>query len=237
MTSKNTSFQDGPLAAVLLSPLKLVFSSMMGLLGILLLAWCIDWVFVFHVWPEGLGRLREILAGDLDYGIILAARQSRGGGEITGPANFLYGMVFDATGIHDMGTRFSNGTALSIPDTVIRRSYLANREAIEVAMVGTQLLGVRLATLIRFLPLLLLFYVVGMSDGLTERAIRRSCGGRESASLYHRAKYSQLVVLGLSGVGLLVWLGPAVWEFCAGSIVVLSWGLARLQWAFYKKHL
>lgn len=74
-----------------------------------------------------------------------------------------------------MGQRFADGSALSIRDTVVRRSYLANRESIETAMVGTQLLGVRFATLMRFLPLLLLFYAVGTADGLTERAIRRSC--------------------------------------------------------------
>jgi len=138
-----------------------------------------------------------MLADDLGHGVMLAARQGHAAGEITGPANFLYGLVFEATGIHDMGLHFADGAALSIPDTVVRRSYLANREAIETAMVGTQLLGVRFATLIRFLPLLLLLYLVGTVDGLTERAIRRSCGGRESASLYHRAKYLQMVVLGL----------------------------------------
>jgi hypothetical protein len=95
------------------------------------------------------------------------------------------------------------------PDTVVRRSYLANREAIETAMVGTQLLGVRFAILMRFLPLLLLLYAVGTVDGLTERAIRRSCGGRESASLYHRAKYLQMAVLGLGGVALLS--GRGLW--------------------------
>ena len=104
-------------------------------------------------------------------------------------------------------------------------------------MVGTQLLGVRFATLIRFLPPLMLLYVVGTVDGLTERAIRRSCWGRESASLYHRAKYLQLVVLGLGGVALLVWPGRVAWELCVGLVVVVSGGLARLQWVFYKKHL
>lgn len=79
-------------------------------------------------------------------------------------------------------------------------------------MVGTQLLGVRMATLVRFVPLLLLLYAVGTVGGLTQRAIRRSCGGRESASLYHRAKYLQIVVLGLGAVGVLVWPGPLQWE-------------------------
>jgi len=237
VASKSASFHEGPLAGVLLSPLKLVFALGMGLAGILLVAWSIDWIFVSRVWPDGLDRLRGILADDLAHGIVLAAQQGRGAGEVTGPANFLYGLVFEATGIHDMGLRFAGGSSLSIPDTVVRRSYLANREAIETAMVGTQLLGVRFATLMRFLPLLLLLYAVGTADGLTERAIRRSCGGRESASLYHRAKYLQMAVLGLGGVVLSVWPGPVAWELCAGLIVIVTGGLGRQQWAFYKKHL
>jgi len=237
VANKNASFHEGPLAGVLLSPLKLAFALGMGLVGILLVAWSIDWVFVSRIWPDGLDRLRSMLADDLGHGIMLAARQGRGAGEITGPANFLYWVVFEATGIHDMGLRFSDGAALSIPDTVVRRSYLSNREAIETAMVATQLLGVRFAMLLRFLPLLLLLYVVGTVDGMTERAIRRSCGGRESASLYHRAKYLQLTVLGLGGVGSLVWPKPVTWELFAGVIVVGTGCLARQQWAFYKKHM
>lgn len=136
-----------------------------------------------------------------------------------------------------MGLRFADGSALSMPDTVVRRSYLANRESIETAMVGTQLLGVRFATFMRFLPLLLLLYAVGTVDGLTERAIRRSCGGRESASLYHRAKYLQLAVLGLGGVALLMWPGSVLWELCVTLGALLTGGLAIVQWAYYKKHM
>ena len=237
MASKNASFHEGPLAGILLSPLKLVFSLGLGLVVILLVAWSIDWVFVSRVWPDGVDRLRSLLAADLAHGIALAARQGRGAGEITGPANFLYGLVFEATGIHDMGLRFAEGSALSIPDTVVRRSYLAHRGAIETAMVGTQLLGVRFVTCTRFLPLLLLLYAVGTADGLTERAIRRSCGGRESASLYHRAKYLQMAVLGLGGVIVLVWPGPIPWLWVAVAMAASSAMLARGQWAYYKKHL
>ena len=237
MTSNNTSFHDGALAGVLLSPLRLAFAVGLGWVAILLVAWSIDWVFVSRVWPDGVDRLRSLLAADLGHGIALAALQGREAGEITGPANFLYGLVFEATGIHDMGLRFANGAALSIPDTVVRRGYLAHREAIETAMVGTQLLGVRFATLMRFLPLLLLLYTVGTVDGLTERAIRRSCGGHESASLYHRAKYLQMAVLGLGGVIVLVWLGPIPWLRVAVGMAASAALLARGQWAFYKKHL
>ena len=104
-------------------------------------------------------------------------------------------------------------------------------------MVATQLLGVRMTVLVRFTPLLLLLYTIGAADGLTARAIRRSCGGRESASLYHRAKYSQMVVLGLGGGALLVWPSPVAWQLCAGLIGMAMGSLARGQWAYYKKHL
>lgn len=58
-----------------------------------------------------------------------------------------------------MGARFAEGAALSIPDTIVRNTYIANFEAIRVAMVGTQLFGVRLAT-----PLLALVHCVALTD-------------------------------------------------------------------------
>ena len=237
MSSRNAAFHDGALAGVLLSPLKLAFSLALGLVVLLLCAWIVDWVFVFKVWPQGIERLRGLLAHDLEQGVALAAWQGAGAGAITAPANALYSIVFEATGIHDMGVQFANGAALSIPDTVMRRSYVSHREGIEAAMVGSQLLGVRAAILARFEPLLLLLYAVGAADGFTQRAIRRACGGRESASLYHRAKYLQLAVLGLGGVALLTWPGSVAWEHCTGLITIVMGGLARQQWALYKKHL
>ena len=95
----------------------------------------------------------------------------------------------------------------------------------------------RCAILQRFLPLVLLLYMVGTVDGLVERAIRRSCGGRESASLYHRAKYLQMAVVGLGGVIVLVWPGTIAWLWVAGAMAGTSAILARGQWAYYKKHL
>ena len=237
MASRNAAFHDGALAGVLLSPLKLAFSLALGLVVVLLCAWIVDWVWVFKVWPQGIERLRDLLAHDLAHGIALASRQSASAAEITAPANALYSIVFEATGIHDMGTQFANGSALSIPDTIVRRSYVSHREGIETAMVGTELLGARAAIFVRFAPLLVLLYAVGAADGFTQRAIRRACGGRESASLYHRAKYLQLAVLGLGGITLLLWPGPVHWELCAALEMVLTSGLASVQWAYYKKHL
>jgi integrating conjugative element membrane protein (TIGR03747 family) len=237
LASRNASFHEGVVAGALLAPLKIGFVLILGLVGIVVVTWIVDWTFVFKVWPEGVGRLKGILAADLARAIELAEWQGGVPKAVTGTANFLYGLVFGVTGIHDMGLRFAEGAALSIPDTIVRNSYLANIDAIEVAMIGTQLLGVRLATLAMMAPLLVLVYLVAAADGLTQRAIRRACGGRESASLYHRAKHLQVMLLAMGGV--LVLIQPvSIDPRLVGVPVALLVGiLARLQWACYKKHL
>ena len=237
MGSRNTSFADGTVASILLGPIRLVLVLVVGFGMLLALAWSIDWYFVAKVWPRGVAHFQDLLAADLARGIGLAAMQGAGPGQISGPANVLYGVVFESTGIHAMALRFADAAALSIPDTVVRGVFVAHPEAIETAMLGTQLLGVRFATLLRFLPLLLLVLAVGAADGLAVRAIRSTCGGRESASLYHRAKYLQMVLLALGSAAALLWPGTIAWEQCAAVVVLISGVLARAQWAYYKKHL
>jgi hypothetical protein len=80
-------------------------------------------------------------------------------------------------------------------------------------------------------------YAVGMIDGLVERSIRRYSGGRESATLYHRAKYA---IAGTVGLWLFVFV-------CLPVPLELQWGswvaggvigvLSRLQWKYYKKYV
>jgi hypothetical protein len=156
MGSRNTGFHDGALARVLLAPFKLGFALTLGLSGLLLVAWTVDWVFVTHIWPGRVEGLRTVLAEELAAGTAMAARQGGSASAATAPANALYALVFEATGLHDMGQRFAEGSSLSIPDTVVRSTWVARQEAIEVAMIGTQLLGLRAGVLIRFLPLLAL---------------------------------------------------------------------------------
>ena len=237
MGSRNTSFHDGALARVLLAPFKLGFALTLGLAGLLLVAWTVDWVFVAHVWPGRVDALRDLLARELAAGSALAGRQGALVSAVTAPANGLYALVFEVTGLHEMGRRFAQGGSLSIPDTVVRSTWFARHEAIEVAMLGTQLLGLRAGILARFLPLLALLYAVGAAEGLSQRAIRRAQAARESASLYHRAKYAQVVVLALGGAVVLVWPAPVAWGLCAGVGAVVVGLLAAGQWAYYKKHV
>lgn len=209
----------------------------MLLLALILAAWIVEWIFVFRVWPEGLARLKNILSDDL------ARTASLGGwhNELTrfsvGTANFLYEVVFKFTGIHDMGLRFAQSASLSIPDTLARDTYLANYEAIQVAMTGIQLFGVRLAVLLTSLPLLGLTYAVAMADGLAQRAVRRARGGHESASLYHRAKYLQVSLVTLvTALCLLLPFSIDPRRILLPAVMLVA-ALVRVQWIFYKKHL
>jgi hypothetical protein len=237
MGSRNTSFHDGALVRVLLAPFKLGFALTLGLAGLLLVAWTLDWLFVAHVWPERVDGLRTLLTEELAAGTAMAARQGGSASAVTAPANALYALVFEATGLHEMAQRFARSGSLAIPDTVMRSTWIARHEVIEVAMLSTQLLGLRPGILVRFLPLLALLYAVGVAEGLSQRAIRRAQAARESASLYHRAKYAQVVVLALGGAVVLVWPAPVAWGLCAGVVAVVVGLLAAGQWAYYKKHV
>lgn len=221
----------------LLAPLKLLFGAVLVLATVTLAAWIIDWFFVSYVWPDGLARLKTILVEDLGRAARLSASNGASPHLAERAANLLYGLVFESTGIHQMGARFADASRLSIPDTVVRNAYVENFRAIEVAMVGTQLLGVRVAMLAMATPLLVLAYVAAMVDGLAQRAIRRASGGRESASLYHRAKHLQLgALVALAAVALL--LPMSLDPRLMWGIGALAMGIAvRLQWMYYKKHL
>ena len=85
--SKNAAFHEGVLASLLLSPLKLVFSLTLGLVVLLVCVWIIDWLFVFKFWPQGIDRLRELLAHDLASGITLSAKQGGSASTIIGGAD------------------------------------------------------------------------------------------------------------------------------------------------------
>lgn len=233
----NSAFHEQGIAGVLLTPLKWFCISLMLLLGLILAAWIIDWVFVFRVWPAGIAGLQSILEQDIARTYLIECWYSDLPKLAAGMANLLYSLIFRVTGIHEMGARFSDDAALAIPDTIVRNGYLANFEAVQVAMVGTQLIGVRLATLVVVLPLIVFGYAVAMADGLVQRAIRRVSGGRESSSIYHRAKYLQFVLVIASMAIFLLW--PSSIDFPAISSMALAIAavLVRVQWSYYKKHL
>lgn len=237
MTSRNASFHDRGVAGVLLAPVKWFCISVMILLALILVAWIVDWIFVYRVWPDGVAQLQRILEQDIARTYDIECWCGDLPKLAHGAANSIYDLLFQLSGIHDMGLRFAEGAALSVPDTIVRNAYVANFQGIQVAMLGTQIIGVRLATLVVVLPLIALGYGVAMADGFAQRAIRRVSGGRESSNIYHRAKYLQFVLVVTSMAIFLLW--PSSIDFPAISSMALAIAsvLMRVQWSYYKKHL
>jgi integrating conjugative element membrane protein (TIGR03747 family) len=106
-----------------------------------------------------------------------------------------------------------------------------------MVVVGTRVFATRTAMVASALPLTLLAMAVGAIDGLVARAKRKACAGRESASLYHRAKLGQSFV---AIMGYLLCLGLPSLAKPVAILLPLAIGLAlllRLQCACYKKYL
>lgn len=237
MASRSPSIYDGMVVRVLLFPLKVGFTLVLVLTGLLLVAWTVDWVCVNYVWPGRVEGLRQLLAAEMAAGMELAARQGGSAGSVPESANWLYGLVFEVTGLHEMGLRFAGSGGISIPDSLVRDTWGARHEAVEVAMLGAQLLGLRGGILMESFPLLALLYAAGAAEGLRRRAIRRARRAPESANLYHRAKLGQLVVFALGATAVLVCPRPVAWSFCyaaGGAFVSL---LVAGQLAYFKKYV
>lgn len=237
MTSRNASFRESVIPGLFLAPLRWLFCVVLLILGLLVGVWVIDWMLVFWVWPEGIIRLESVLAHDYRLAMEWASLQHGRPEFVSWCVNLVYGGIFETTGLHRMGVEFANAAALSIPDSVVRRAYVSGYDAIRVAMVGARLFGVRVAIIAMFIPWFLLLYALGLADGLAQRAIRRAGGGRESSSLYHRAKYAWNACMVAFVLALVLAPNlpdlPQLAAFSALMVLIP----ARLQWMFYKKHL
>ena len=165
MASGNASFHEGVVVSAFKAPLTWIMTVTLVALALLMLVWVVNWIFVFRVWPDGVAQLQRILTADFERTVDLARLQGVPLQLVSGTSDIMYGLVFRTTGVHDMALRFSDADALSIPDTIVRRAYLANYEAIRVAILSTQLVGVRLAMLLLAVPALALVYLVAAADG------------------------------------------------------------------------
>ncbi len=102
---------------------------------------------------------------------------------------------------------------------------------------STYTFAMRTAMYAAMLPVLVLALALGCTDGLVARAIRKAGAGRESASIYHRAKLGTTFVL---ITGYLAFLAlpeipsPAT---VLVAIAVATGLLVRFQTTYYKKYL
>lgn len=148
-----------------------------------------------------------------------------------------YEIVYGRTGVDRV--LVADAQLLTSPELAIRRGAYSVAAAPhwQAVMLGTQTIAVRAALVPVALPTIAVAYLLAMLDGLIARAIRRAAGGRESATLYHRAKYFHVSLLSLA---LLVWFwSPIRIDLVSATPVVAATGalLLRIQLKFYKKYV
>jgi hypothetical protein len=221
-------FQDS-IAYPVLWPLRYAVVWTLLLFILALIAIALDLVFAAQVWPAGsaLARMEALLQQ--------SASLSPNPGLTEALAEATYWVFFGLPGVHDKVL----GLDAPVDDLGPGTAHLlfAVREELAVAMLGAKLFGVRLATVINALPLFFLAYFAFVVDGLAERLVRKACGGRESATVYHLAKHSHFALLPVLLAGYLcvpVYL-DTLWVVLPA--VLVSGGLSRLQAKYYKKHL
>ena len=240
------SRRDEGLAAhnVFLWPLKLVFYTWLTLALMALAAMGMEVVLAKQVWGEveGLAQAQQTLSRDLAL-----THELRPDAPLTGLARTcakgVYGFFFQLIPIE----RWMTNAALlpAHPDVTYYGGDLIARndfvyplqDEIRLAMLRAQISGVRLAILMGAAPLFVLIWALGLVDGLTQRTIRRACAGRESSSMYHRAKFFQFAGLAMGAMVYLMWPVSIRPEWIVIPLALLTGLLSRVQWTYLKKYL
>lgn len=147
---------------------------------------------------------------------------------------WLYAIFFKATGVvYLLQNRVEANTLLA----GYQRYLFSHRQELMILISALKLVSIRLGILIIFMSTILLaLIVIAVVDGWAERAIRRECLGRESASMYHQSKFIRSAVLMLFLIIYFSWpwyLDP-MWLLAGGSLIAI---LIRTQAKFYKKYI
>ncbi len=240
------SRRDEGLAAhnVFLWPLKLVFYAWLTLALMAVAAMGMEVILAKQVWGEvqGLAQAQQTLSRDLAL-----THDLRPDAPLTGLARTcaraVYGFFFQLIPIE----RWMTNAALlpAHPDVtyyggdIIARKDLVYplQDELYLAMLQAQIFGVRLAILMGAAPLILLVWTLGLVDGLTQRYIRRACAGRESSSMYHRAKFFQFAGLATGAMVYLMWPASIRPEWIVLPLALFTGLLSRVQWTYLKKYL
>ncbi len=229
---------------VFLWPLKLVFYTWLTLALMALASMGMEILLAKQVWGDAaaLAQVQQTLRQDIEL-----THSLRPEAPLTGLAKTcargVYGFFFQLIPIE----RWMTNAALlpANPDIptyggdIIARNHLVYhlQDELYLAMVRAQIFGVRLAILIGALPLFLLVWALGLVDGLTQRSIRRACAGRESSSMYHRAKFFQFAGLATGAMLYLMWPVSIRPEWIVLPLALLIGLLSRVQWTYLKKYL
>lgn len=153
----------------------------------------IEWIGMGFFYPEeGYHHAEGMMKKEIGYlaGSVDADSSNSGAvGTASGTVNDIVTYLFIDSGIIDALNRVKtpspdDGKILAVAKGLSAEYYNYLMAAIFILIMFI----IRLAILILSIPVFLLFGLVGVSDGLMQRDLRRWCGGNESGFIYHWAK-------------------------------------------------
>jgi len=215
----------------LASPYVWIYSTMIGLFLVFVWMVLVNVTFMYSVWPEGAGL--QTITAILEHDTLFAPQPLA-----NRLADWSYATLFKFSGIDGLLVAATTPDAkLSALDaTLVNGFLLPHTEGIAIFMQSVRLVGIRFAIVVDVLAIILPLLAAALVDGLVQRHVRRECAGRESSSLYHRAKYFQLVgwlLVTMMYVTMPINIDPR-WLFAWATIAAL---LIFVQTKFYKKYL
>jgi integrating conjugative element membrane protein (TIGR03747 family) len=199
----------------------------------------------------GTTHLQSVLRSDLAYISNIDSKHSNDQyNRSIRVANTLYRWVFVATGVDAVGQRYSQPEqfdpdvpsgksaaqkARLIDDHILSKFYVMSWPAIESAMLGLQIYGVRLGVVFSMFPLAILFFLGAAIDGYVVREIRRHQAARESSDRHNIAVAGIYVSVLLTGVYLMVPVSVDPRLVLFPAIAINAW-LIWCAVAYFKKY-
>lgn len=127
---------------------------------------------------------------------------------------------------------------MRVANAVQRGVWASFRPEITTSLYSTVLYAAKLGVVLSLLPLFALWLLAFAVDGFVQRYIRRACAGRESATIYHRAKlYGFKMLPPMAAVIFLCAPTPLHPAAVFLPAALFSAVLVRLQATYYKKYL
>jgi integrating conjugative element membrane protein (TIGR03747 family) len=226
-------------------PFKLAFWGGLSFLISWALAVTLACVFCSYVWQgsAGVSNLRfeaayQAILNDAAAASFMASAEQVGGALLVHQCSeYAYKVVFVMSGLENVYFQALHGIAPEGIDGILFKAIRDHREGFEASMWGTRLFGAKLALVLTSLPLFIAAYAVAFVDGSVLRYIRTEGGGRESDYMYHRSKYTSVMLLGTSLTVILLLPLEFRPSFVLPLLAVCVGILGRIQRKYFKKYL
>lgn len=126
---------------------------------------------------------------------------------------------------------------MGMADQAVQRGVRSMDFAISRTLAGSQVIAIRAAIMVSYLPWIGFMYLLAFVDGAIERTRRKFGAGRESSTIYHRAKYFQVTLATVVSAAFLWWPGDLDPSLVVVPATLACAALARFQAKYYKKYV